>query len=343
MNNKYNYIIITMTGDFYDCVYGEEVKRLNYAYYDSCFPKNKFLKFLKRIHFSSKVNSFIKLPYKEIWIDLMLKIYKRKTKLMKDNQKPVCFILFADCLPLENNFFSKKIKYYFPTSKIVYFFQDIISLDINKKNFIKNKSKYVDAIYSFDLMDAKKYNIFFHNLPYSFPILLNKEHYDLKYDVFFCGAAKNRLDDIINAYISLKLQGLKCLFIITRVNKSEQKYAGEIKYCNFINYNQYLRYLQESKCVLEIIQKNSSGNTLRTNEAIAYNKLLLSNNQELMQNNLFDDNNMKVFSDLSVLDVKTFLTQYPVQYKKQEKISVSQFFLDIEHDLEYLDKKLYYE
>ena len=329
---KYNYIIINRTGCFYDYAYGEEISGLDYAYYDSSFPKNKFLKLLNRIHTSNKLNDIVDLPCKSIWSVIQSQFYKKKLKYMENDNLPVCFILFSDCLPLEKYGFSKILKNEFPDSKIVYYFQDLICLDKNKKEFVQNIPKNIDAVYSFDMKDAEKYNLYFHNISYSLP------KYDKKrvpmYDVFFLGAAKNRLPEIIAAYEVLRKQNIKCLFFIIGVDKSARKYEDEINYCDFVSYDDYLEYLQDSKCVLEIMQKNGTGNTIRTNEVIAYDKLLLSNNQCLLSNSLYDSEYMKVFDDLSLIDVKDFLKKYPAKYQNKERMLPSQFFKDIEADLE---------
>lgn len=329
---KYNYFLINMTGQFNDYAYGKEIAELNYAYYESSFPTNKFFNFLMRIHLSNKINSIVNLPYKSFWCFKRVKFYKKQIKYMQNQNLPICFVLFSDCLALEKYGFSEILKKEFPNSKIVYYFQDLVDLDKRKKELVENIPSYIDAVFSFDGKEAEKYNLHFHNISYSLP------HYDKnrvpKYDVFFLGAAKNRLPEIIDAYEVLKKQNIKCLFFIIGVDKADRKYEDEINYCNFVSYGDYLEYLQDSKCVLEIMQKNGTGNTIRTNEVIAYDKLLLSNNQSLLKNSLYDSEYMKVFDDLSLIDIKFFLQKYPLEYKNKERMLPSQFFKDIEVVLE---------
>lgn len=329
---KYNYIIIATHGQYYDYAYGKEMAELDYAHYDRSFPNSKIMKLLKRIHLSSKVNRIVNLPFKDLWCRLRAQFYKKKISSMKNSNLPICFIIFGNNLSLEKHGISRVLKEEFPNSKIIYYFQDLIDIDENRQIFIKNLSPYIDAVYSFDMKDAEKYNLYFHNISYSLP------KYDKnrvpRYDVFFLGAAKNRLPEIIAAYEVLKKQNIKCLFFIIGVDKSARKYEDEINYCDFVSYDDYLEYLQDSKCVLEIMQKNGTGNTIRTNEVIAYDKLLLSNNQCLLSNSLYDSEYMKVFDDLSLIDVKDFLQKYPAKYQNKERMLPSQFFKDIEADLE---------
>ena len=88
------------------------------------------------------------------------------------------------------------------------------------------------------------------------------------------------------------------------------------------------------------MQKGGTGNTIRVSEAISLDKLLISNNQMLLQNSFYDSKYMRVYENLEELDVKTFIeSNKEVHYENKEKIYPSAFFKQIEKDLEELNNR----
>jgi len=49
----------------------------------------------------------------------------------------------------------------------------------------------------------------------------------------------------------------------------------------FMPYEENLEYIKRSKCLLEIMQEGGNGYILRTCEAVAYNKKIITNNKIL--------------------------------------------------------------
>ena len=337
---KYNFIVIgnrkkNCLYELYNYAY-MEVNYLNNSIFDNYyFPYNDITQKLYRIHNSKRINKIINLPFKDLWCR---KRIKRYSTIFNPNSN-ICFFLFADCIKYEKYGFSKIIREKYPNSKIVYFFTDLVKKDKNKEDFLKYNRNVADLIYTFDYNDAKNYNLKFHNIPYS-DLSGLFENVKLKYDVSFVGKAKDRFDDIINAYKALKKQGLKLGFYIVGVQKEKQVFEDEIQYCDFIPYKDYLKIVAESKCILEIMQKGGTGNTIRVSEAISLDKLLISNNKMLLHNSFYDSEYMIVYEDLDKIDVKSFIeSNKEVHYENKEKIYPSSFFKQIEKDLAELESK----
>lgn len=331
---NYKFIIVgNNSGEYYDFSY-KQLDTMDYAYFDNHFPEREILKILYKIHTSSKINRFLEIPGKSAWINSRLTKYENIINTMHPKKAKICFLLFSSCIPLEKYGFSVRLKNKFPKAKIVYFFQDLVYRDKNKAQLLENLPESVDLIYSFDYTDAEKYNLRFHNLPYScFENILC----DIKprYEIAFLGAAKNRLDKIYKAYEAIQAQGIKNIFYITGVPLEHQIYK-EIHYCDSFSYEFYLDILKNSKCFLEVLQKEGSGNTLRVNEVIAYDKLLISDNKKLVDNPLYDERNMMIYDDLSKENIKRFIEQYPIFYEAEykRKMSPKTFLEDIKRDLE---------
>lgn len=335
---KYNYIVIgnwKKNGllDYYNYAFSE-ANELNNSILDNYyFPKLKINQLIYRFHFSPKINNILGLPFKYLWVKKRINRYLKVFK----SESNICFILLSDSLKYEKYGISKIIKEKYPNSKIIYFFSDLVSKDKNKEEFLTNYRYIADLIYSFDYDDAKKHNLKFHNVPFS-DLSGLFDNVEQKYDVSFVGQAKDRLEEIISAYKALKKQNLKLCFYIIGVPKEKQVFADEINYCDFIPYKEYLNIEAESKCILEIIQKGSKGNTLRVYEAISLNKLLISNNIMLKQNPCYDSKYMRVYDNLDEIDVKAFIdSNKDVHYENKKELYPSAFFKHIEKDLKEME------
>lgn len=330
--DNYNFIITSETNQFYRYVY-RDVNQLDYAHFENGIPVSKFLRFLMKVHFSSKTNRMFSLPLKSIWGKVWVTHWKKilRSDLSVKNRKP-CFILFADLIPLEYYGLSQLIRKSFPDCKIVYFYQDLVRHDPNKLKLIERKI--ADLIISFDPGDAKEYGLKYHNVPYS---KLRKEFLgrQLESDICFIGKAKDRLKQIVDAYAFFSSQGLKCDFYITDVPEEARVYSDKIHYCEPMSYYAYLNTMMKSKCILEIMQEGGAGNTLRTNEAIEFNKILITNNEALEKNSLYDERYMFIYKDIHQLDCKKFEQLNEVQYDNRELMSVENFLEDVARELQF--------
>lgn len=152
-------------------------------------------------------------------------------------------------------------------------------------------------LYTIDSDDALKYKFihtkqFYRDYNKEFGRLNNP---DFKTDLFFIGQDKNR-------------QG-KLLELINRVNKAELKYRflilkdkhsnhiPELEECYIqkeVSYNEVLKYIANSKCLVEILQKGQSGLTLRALEALFFRKKLITNNKKIIDEAFYNCNNVYI-------------------------------------------------
>ena len=247
---------------------------------------NRFIRFLSHIHLSPRINSHLELPFKSIWIKNILK------KSFTSNEK-LCIVINSHFYNLYYDGIIKIAKKYFPDVYFAFIFSDRVTffkkfykdfpdIDLLKKDF--------DLVITYNVEDAKKYNIIL-DRP-CFPIykkLSNKLH-DYSSDVFFVGSEKGRLKQIYDVYEVCKKHKLKCDFYINNVPEEKQKYRDEITYNTKLDYDEVLERVSKTKCVLNIIQDGGAGITLRDYEALYFNKLSLTNNYALVETELYDDN-----------------------------------------------------
>lgn len=303
--------------------------------YINRFPSELFNRLINKVLKTNKIAIFIK----KIFVFLFAVILIIKIKIALKNNNSICFILFPNCYVFEKYGLLKIFRLLLKNCSIIYFFCDLVNKSSDMSIIIDNyyRHKSADLIYTFDFDDAKKYNLKFHNIPYS-DLTGLFEDVNIKFDISFVGQAKDRFDDIINAYKALKKQNLRLGFYIIGVPKEKQVFADEINYCDFIPYKDYLRIVADSKVILEIMQKGGTGNTIRVSEAISLDKLLISNNKMLLQNSFYDSRYMKVYENLDEIDVKSFIdSNKEVHYENKEKIYPSAFFKQIEKDLKEME------
>ncbi|QSE76030.1 hexosyltransferase [Lactococcus taiwanensis] len=144
-------------------------------------------------------------------------------------------------------------------------------------------SNLIDEYYSFDPIEAKKHNIF-HNSTFYKPCITLEEKTP-KYDLFFGGNNKGRskiaqliMEECQKREISLNL------FIVEGDKGHDNK--------GYIPYKQFLNFLVSSKGILEIMQKDQTGLTLRTMESLFFKKKLVTTNQAIKHYKFYHPNNI---------------------------------------------------
>ena len=211
--------------------------------------------------------------------------------------------------------------------KIVYFINDLVAKTKQPVELMKEKA---DLVISFDPGDAKKFSILNHIIPYSdFHFNFEKE----VYDVAFVGAAKDRLDELISIHRYLINNGIKSYFHIINVPKEKQISIPGIVYSGFITYKENLQILSKSRCVVDIVQKNGTGNSIRVGEAIIMGKKLLTNNRCTPNNGVFDADYMQVFSDCTDINLDFLRDMSTPNYTIKEKLYPVNLLYFIEENL----------
>lgn len=279
----------------------------NYLYEGT--GKNFFENKLQKVHCCETVNKYIDMPYKSIW-------FNDFSQLKLNVRDDVCFIFSKSqswLLQYKNGEYINFLRKKYPNCKIVLYLVDLISsyyrFDISF--FIE----VCDAVISYDVGDAEKYGLVYCPLPYS-KITIKDNPKIKEFDVYFCGKAKNRLNDIYNIYEYLIQYKLNCRFFITGVPKNEQKYK-DITYNKKISYYKNLQYIQKAKYILDIIQKGSKGETLRIKEAVVYGKKIITNNEDIINKAYYTPENICVYKSPNDISAN-FLNKFqPVKYKTE--------------------------
>lgn len=256
--------------------------------YKRALSKNPILNAFFCFYLSSGANKKISLPFKSI-------IYKQIFKLKFKENKPLCITLSS---PWYDKQLIKYFRKHYPDCKLIIRFGDTVktalsnnpqlSLDIIKDDF--------DSAIAYNPDDASDYNILFHPVGYS---AIPKEELPTlpKSDVAFIGAAKDRLPLIRELYHRFTNAGLKCDFYVTEVPESKRLNDGIVYGDKNLSFPEYIAREAASDCLLEILQKGSTGRTYRMMEAIIYNKKLITNCPEIKDTPYYNKDYVLYFED----------------------------------------------
>lgn len=276
--SKWHYVIYTNGQDYWDYIFNDlksvdDVEIIsNPLVYNNC---PKFLQLLHRVHYNGRLNRFIEIPYKNYWN----RWYSPNSK----TEKPICFIFMMTWLnPVYEPFFLY-LKSTFSNCMIVLYLEDIISSRAEGAFSYDILNKYIDKVISYDKNEAIN-NGYYYYPTFMSKIALPHNSNSQKKDLFFCGAAKNRYSQILEMYRKVKDSGLTIDCSIARLSPNEKRYESEdITYIDYVwPYSTYLEHLESCNCIVELMQPNASGYTLRTWEALIFNKKLITNNKAIL-------------------------------------------------------------
>ncbi len=191
--------------------------------------------------------------------------------------KNVDIVVFFDSFL--NNRAIELVKQVNNKAKVVLYFWN----KINKNNEHLLNNKLIDEFYTFDEEDSKKYAIKYNAQFYTDKIKLKsvKE----KYDICFLGRDKGR-SETINQLIDV-------------FNKCELKQDIRVinDERNFMPYKKYLKMIENSKCILDIVSNNQKGASLRVMESIFFKKKLITNNTNVVNYDFYDKQNIFVIKN----------------------------------------------
>lgn len=286
---------------------------------------NKILKFLLRLHFSYSINCKIILPGKSIWKSFMV-----INNMIKDENTEYYIIIVNNAIHKlcisDLNELAKRNNVHL-VSLIIDVFNKLpanVRLMIKKTNF--------EQYYSFQRSDCQKYGFKFTNQIYSKDKIPNVKE-KLKYDVYFVGLEKDRIDEIYKIYCFLESNCIKCKFKVI-INKNmkkryQKKYPG-IEFLNKrVGYNTILNDIAHTKCILEICQEGQDGLTMRFYEAIFYNKKLITNNMSARDSEFYNDKYMNIIQNVQDIDVDMIKRNDEIKYDYHDEMSPIHFLESI--------------
>lgn len=288
-------------------VYGKVIPyMLNKPYH------SKLLNVIRRVHCSRKVNHIISLPFKNIWNYPLLQI-------LEDN---TCVIFDTGALSMLPTSFLHKVKDYKKNVKMVLLIVDSLHahsphLEFAKKGIFNFNW---DLILSFDKYDCKEFGFTYLGETY---YSMNKEiRVDkVKNDIYYIGSSKGgREKKVMDIYRKLGNAGIVCDFNIAD-NRKRKNQKGLTFYNKWISYDEVLKGMLASNCILEILQDGQNTQSIRYFEAVCYNKKLLTNNPNIKKLSFYDPRYMKYFSSPSDIDIDWVRKRENINYNYADEFS----------------------
>lgn len=317
---NYNYVVFMTKGPFEymfkDLEQMENVK----VFWNITENRSIFIRILIKLHFSHKLN----LPGRWIWFN---KFFKRKDfdKYFKE-KRPIVFIVRAG---YDYEFIRTNAKRYlsehYDNCKFVMPILDTVESCYKRNREINNyeysmeeMKKIFNLIVTGNPMDVEKYELQYYPEPFS----SNGVRLDSvkEYDIFFIGAAKDRLGLIHNVYERLTSADVKCDFWVVGVPDTEQKFP-EIKYNTPLTYTDMLKQSCKSRTILEIVQGGTTGFTIRACQALINNQKYITNAQGILNSKYYDSNYVQVFSDADEINAEWIKNPIIVDYKYDDDYS----------------------
>lgn len=189
-----------------------------------------------------------------------------------------------------------------PSKKIFFFLDNIVSKRGKLIEYIKSKDI---TIVTLEKKDAAKYGLMviddFFNIEYVTKINYQETN---QYDIVFFGKDKGRLNDLLKYQKLFEDIGAKTYFHITKTTKLSK---NKSIYKKPIKYRELLRYVKNSKCIFEYLQKNQFGLTLRAMESLFFGKKLITNSESIMDYKFYRKENVFIIGHDDINCLSSFL------------------------------------
>lgn len=264
---KYNYVIMATPINLYKYMYQDMVKLNNVKIY---WDKEELINCLS---YWKRCLAKLHLPYS---IKKLLYFQASKYISFQDN-RPICFIWHHHFITEIENGMVNYIKKYFPQSKHVYFFTD--PMIVNNDSIENVRKAGIDTVAVFDPTMAQKYNIAYYPLVYP-NVVSGKKKDCMKYDICFVGQDKGREKELKKIAELCRKNNIRSAFIVGKSEKTGlvqgvQRISGKIAY------SEVVQIVEESNCILELAVEPYYTCSLRIQEAVVWNKKLITNNRNV--------------------------------------------------------------
>lgn len=278
---------------------------------ESSLPLPSILKKIRRVNFANPANHRFWLPLKCLWDGT-------NTLRFEDlDPKKRNYIIFQTGIKFSAHYI-ERLKLERNACIVLYMPDNIRTMKIaqNKDEFLRFCRHYhVDQVYSFDKKDCEEFGAEFFDFYSMLPDkVTQKKLEDDKPRILYVGGcrSKERLNTLHALYDRLKKQA-HCTFYLNGVDSVDANREGII-YNHPLSYAEVIELVQQHDVIVEIMNGNQAGNTLRLKEAVCYNKCLLSNNPLVKESPYYDPDFMQIFKKVDDIDLSSFAKDVDYKY-----------------------------
>ena len=275
-----------------------------------------------RFHFLQRIIYFVDRNF-SVNINPKVRFSKTNLTLFKEIMKDDTILLFDFDLLIDIKFIKEHVK----TNNINLWLWN--TLGDGAKSYLEVLSRHNIGVFTFDPKDSKLYNIQLLNQVYN---IESRPFTECEIDFFFIGKDKGRAAELNNLVIQLREYGYSVKFVV--FNKKANSQFSQIEHLNkHISYAEILNLIQKSNCIVDITKEQQEGITLRVLESVSHKKKLISNNREIENTDLYNENNVLFLPILTFGSLVAFLEKeyMPISsdiLKKYHIDSWIRFFLD---------------
>lgn len=210
-----------------------------------------------------------------------------------------------DLIILNSHFFSRPVIKYlnrkYPSIRIIIWYSNPVAKDTPIEFYAGLNCE----IWSFDEDDCRKYNLH-HNNQFidQSKLVVTKNSLAYKSDVCFIGVDKGRLDRLIELEEYFFSENIDCLiYVVDSSSNSKTDYS----YKSALSYEELINYEGNTTAILDIVQNNQQGISLRPLESIFLGKKLITNNPSVQAMDFYRPENMFILTKQNKDQLAAFL------------------------------------
>lgn len=311
------YLIINDEHELYEVMFEEAFRSEDYdvSEVDRLTMTPGPLDYLRRIHFSERINRHIWLPGKGIWN----RSYALESYPFDPNERYWLVFLNGTLRLYYSKNYLMRLRRRHGNVKLALLMYDSSSNPSARRAF--DMAPLFDAVFSFDEGDCERYGFQHFYSTLSFPSFVRRDEM-FRSGAFFVGTADNRLPLMLASFKRLSSVVNNPLFVLASKSLEHEDLAMGVQISRKgLPYRTALSYSYNTDLVVEIVKPGQSGITLRTCEAILFNKKLLTNNVSLQNMPFFDSRYMSVFESAEEIDLGFVCRPMDVRYERSDWFS----------------------
>lgn len=155
--------------------------------------------------------------------------------------------------------------------------------------------------YSFSKKDSRNSG-FKYAGPFYFPSLVLSTT-KIKYEGVFIGQNKGRINEIYSIAKLFDINGFNAMIKIV----DNRRALFSTKYTWYMPYSKICEYISSSICIIDIVQSNQEGMTLRVMESLFFKKKLVTNNSNIKTYDFYNSNNIFIYGVDNVNEFSEFI------------------------------------
>lgn len=208
------------------------------------------------------------------------------------------------------------IKKHNPAVRIIIFY--INTYEYGASNDPKNYKDLDVELYTYDKEQALTAGITFKHYFYDDEeyqkLISSNENQEIWQDIFFVGEDKGRLKQIMHLHEIFSKLHLKDKLNVVASKHRKYNQEQQSMLFNRISYDEVAKNIWHSKAVLDLSWSRQHGITLRPMEAMFFKKKLITNNQDIVNYDFYDERNIFLLGRDNTKDLVRFLSDkyYPV-------------------------------